>query len=249
MPAVSKSKYLVTMTWDDAPHLDDDVKEALWDSIPPYQREARSKGVPSLGSGAIYPVPESDIKVDPFQIPEFWPKCFGMDVGWKCTAAIWLAHDRENDMWYLYHEYARGQAEPVIHAEGIKAPGHWIPGAIDPASRGRAQRDGEQLFENYINLGLNITKANNGVEAGLMQIWGLLSTGRLKVFSTCQKWFEEYRIYRRDEQGKIVKENDHLMDCTRYGIVTGRVIASQIPYDDYEQDDRPDDTRNDTTGY
>jgi hypothetical protein len=43
-----------------------------------------------------------------------------------------------------------------------------------------------------------------------------LSIGRTKVFSTLQNFFAEYRLYRRDENGKIVKKKDHLMDCMRY---------------------------------
>ncbi len=37
--------------------------------ISPHQLEARMNGIPTLGSGAIYPVPEEDIICDPFQIP------------------------------------------------------------------------------------------------------------------------------------------------------------------------------------
>ena len=60
------SKLVVGATWDDVPHLSPEQKAELWGSIPPYQRDARSKGIPQLGSGAIYPVPESEIVVDPF---------------------------------------------------------------------------------------------------------------------------------------------------------------------------------------
>jgi phage terminase large subunit-like protein len=34
------SKYVVMATWDDAPHLNDEVKKELWESIPPFQRDA-----------------------------------------------------------------------------------------------------------------------------------------------------------------------------------------------------------------
>jgi hypothetical protein len=47
-------------------------------------------------------------------------------------------------------------------------------------------------------------------------VWNRLSTGRLKVFKTLGAWFEEFRLYRRDQKGHVVKENDHLMDATRY---------------------------------
>lgn len=222
-------KAVVTATWDDVPHLSKAQKDALWQSIPPYQRDARSKGIPQLGSGAIYPVPESEIRVDPFPIPEHWPRAFALDVGWNKTAAIWGALDRDTDTVYLYHEYYKGQAEPSIHAEGIKAPGAWIPGAIDPAAGGRSQKDGDKLIDLYRNLGLSLVRADNRVESGLYTTWQLLSSGKLKIFSTCQHWFEEYRIYRRDEKGKVVKQKDHLMDATRYFVTTGRDIADTQP--------------------
>lgn len=209
-------KFVVSATWDDVPHLSKKAKEDLWSSIPPYQRDARSKGVPQLGSGAIFPVPEGDIIVKPFEIPKFYKKGFGMDVGWNRTAAIWGARDLETDIVYLYSEHYRGQAEPSVHAEAIKSRGVWIPGEIDPASRGRSQDDGKQLLQQYIDLGLELNKADNTVESGIYDVWQRLSAGKLKVFSNLQNWLAEYRVYRRDEKGRVVKSNDHAMDATRY---------------------------------
>lgn len=139
-----------------------------------------------------------------------------MDVGWNNTAAVWGALDRDTDVLYLCHEYKRSQAEPSIHVAGIKAPGDWQPGFIDPASRGRSQRDGEQLLQDYRNLGLHLQLADNGVESGLYGVWNRMSTGRLKVFNSLVGWLGEFRLYRRDENGRVVKQNDHLMDCMRY---------------------------------
>jgi hypothetical protein len=146
------SKLVVSCTWDEVPHLTRKQKKDLWASIPPYQREARSKGVPTLGIGAIYPVPEDDIVVDDFPIPAHFPRGYGMDVGWKRTAGVWGAHDRDANIIYLTSEHYRGQAEPSIHAEGIKSRGLWIPGVIDPAARGRSQIDGQRLLEIYKEL-------------------------------------------------------------------------------------------------
>ena len=215
--------------WDDVPHLSEQDKSDMEKSLPPHQRDARRKGIPSLGSGAIYPLPEEDIKVAPFVIPKHWPRAYGMDVGWNRTAAIWGATDRDSGVTYLYAEHYRGQAEPSIHASAIKKCGDWIPGAIDPASRGRAQKDGEQLLELYQNEGLLLSLADNGVETGIHRTFEMLSTGQLKVFSTLQSWFKEFRIYRRDEKGKIIKANDHLMDATRYFAMTGIDIAITKP--------------------
>lgn len=229
MPEISASKYLVTASWDDVPHLSEEAKAQLLASTLPHLRDARSKGKPGLGSGAIYPVEESEIIVQPFRVPVWWPRAYGMDVGWNRTAAAWGAMDQENDCLYLYSEHYRGQAEPSIQATAVKTRGDWIPGVIDPASRGRGQADGKKLMEMYCDLGLDLEKADNAVEAGIYEVWERLSTGRLKVFSTMQNWLAEYRLYRRDTKGAIVKEHDHLMDATRYLVKSGIARAKVKP--------------------
>jgi phage terminase large subunit-like protein len=72
-------KTMIQAGWDDVPHLDLAEKTALLATTPPFQREARTKGLPQLGAGAIYQLPESDIKIPPFDLPESWPRCWGMD--------------------------------------------------------------------------------------------------------------------------------------------------------------------------
>ena len=42
-------------------------------------------------------------------------------------------------------------------------------------------------------------------------------------------WLSEFRLYRRDEKGNVVKENDHLMDATRYLVVSGLQVATTEP--------------------
>jgi hypothetical protein len=133
--------------------------------------------------------------------------------------------DPDQDRWTLYHEHYGSHAEPSIHARAIQAPGLWIRGVIDPAARGRSQEDGKQLIETYRDLGLDLTVAINAVETGLYQVWERLSTGRLTVFRTLSNWRKECRLYHRDEQGRIVKANDHLMDCSRYLIMSGTEVA------------------------
>lgn len=229
MPEISESKFLVQAGWDDVPHLDEDTKRKLLASALPHTRDARTKGIPSLGSGAIYPIPESDIIVEPFQIPSYYRRVYGMDVGWNRTAVVWGALDPGDDVLYLHTEHYRGHAEPSIHAQAIKARGAWIPGVIDPASRGRQQADGKVLLQNYRDLGLDLQPAVNSVDSGLYEVYDRLSTLRLRVFSTLKSWLAEYRLYRRDESGKIVKEHDHLMDATRYLVVSGIKIARTKP--------------------
>lgn len=231
MGEISPSRYTVTCGWDDVPHLDEKTKRELLESTQPYLREARSKGIPSLGSGAIYPVPVSEIACEPFQIPAHWKRAYGMDVGWRKTSVIWIAEDPEDGTRFAYSEYYRGEARPPQHAEAVRVRGDWIRGAIDPAARGRGQDDGKRLFDQYRALGLNVIPADNSVESGIYQIWSRLETGRMRVFSTLQNLLAEYRLYRRDERGRIVKEDDHAMDAWRYGNSTFDAIASVRPMD------------------
>ncbi len=224
-------RFKLTMGFDHVPHLSDESKAKLLLAFPPHERDARSKGIPQLGSGAIYPVTESDILVDDFPIPDHWPRAYSLDVGWNRTAAIWGALDRETDTVYLYSEHYRGQAEPSIHAAAIRARGEWILGVVDPAARGRNQKDGTQLVQDYIDLGLHLDFAFNGVESGIYEVWQRLSTGRVKVFKSMSNFRYEYKLYRRDDKGRIVKENDHLMDATRYLIMSGLDRAKTKPAD------------------
>ena len=61
----------------------------------------------------------------------------------------------------------------------------------------------------------------NGVEAGVMEMLDRMQTGRWKVFSTLNDWFEEFRMYHRDE-GRIVKEMDDLLSASRYAYMMRR---------------------------
>jgi hypothetical protein len=56
-------------------------------------------------------------------------------------------------------------------------------------------------------------------------------SGRLKVIASLTNWFREFRKYHRDDKGsgKIVKRDDHLMDATRYLIVSGRLLMRPVP--------------------
>ncbi len=222
------NRCVVSCGWDDVPHLDEATKTKMLAKLPPHQRDARTKGIPQLGSGAIYPVLPEDVEVDDFQIPLHWKKAYGMDVGWNRTAAIFGAWDQDSDIIYITSEHYRGQAEPVVHAKAIQARGKWLTGAIDPAAKGRSQVDGQQLLKLYKNAGLNLVLADNSVEAGIYEVWERLSTGRLKIFKSCRSTMSEFKVYRRDKLGKIVKSNDHAMDALRYLIKTmQRVFAFQ----------------------
>jgi hypothetical protein len=50
----------------------------------------------------------------------------------------------------------------------------------------------------------------------------------LKIFETLPRIQREYTLYRRDLNGKVIKENDHLLDALRYALnMIIRAISKQ----------------------
>lgn len=225
---IINSRVYVIASHDDAPHITAEEKKRLYDAYSPHEREARTKGIPSLGSGLIYPVPESSILVAPFAIPDHWPRCFGMDFGWHNTAAVFIAHDQDNDVAYLYGEYLAGHLTPQHHAfQLIKQGADWMPGAYDHAGESANQDYGGNVVDLYQQAGIrNWSPADKrSVNKGIYTVLQRMETGKLKIFTTLTKLMTEMRMYSRDENGKIMKGNDHLMDAMRYGVVTGLPLA------------------------
>lgn len=216
------SKIVVTCGWDDVPHLDEAWKKQTEAATPPWLREARKLGIPTDSVGKVYPIEEDAFVIPPVPIPAHWRRCIGFDHGYFNTAAVWLAYDKDNDTAYLYSDYKRGEVPLDLHAMAIRARGDWIPGAGDAAAR---DSSGEQIIAQYKARGVKLVLPNKAVDAGVQEVFSRLSTGKLKVFNTCVKWLDEFRRYRYDKNQRIVKEHDHLMDATRYAIMTGLKIA------------------------
>jgi phage terminase large subunit-like protein len=57
----SPDRHVTSMTIDDVDHYSDEERKRIIASYPPHEVEARTKGIPVLGSGRIFPVPEATI--------------------------------------------------------------------------------------------------------------------------------------------------------------------------------------------
>jgi len=225
---------VTTMTIEDAEHYSPEERAAIIASYPAHEREARTKGIPTLGSGRICPIADEEIKVEPFEIPAHWPQICGIDFGWDHPfAAARIAWDRDADTIYVIGEYRQREASPIIHAASLRPWGDWIPVAWPHDGLQHDKGSGEQLAAQYRAQGLSLTPeratfedGTNGVEAGVSDMLQRMQTGRWKVFSTCQSWLEEFRLYHR-EDGKIVKERDDLISASRYALMMKRVAVVQ----------------------
>lgn len=220
-------KFYMHASWDDNPHLTEETKETMRKAYKPHELEAREKGIPTIGEGMVYQIPESVFVIDPINIPSHF-SCFnGMDVGWEDpTAVVMMAHDRENDVIYVYKEYKLNHQTPETHASLLAPQGlNWIPTICDPASNMRSQDEGVTILSKYRAAGIPLIKGKRTRETSIQEIMQRINTDRFKIFSNCRKLLDEWRVYSRDINGKVINGNDHLMNALEYGILEGTKYA------------------------
>lgn len=230
--------YLKTATWADAPHLDPVEIERLGAAYPDYELEARSKGIPMLGSGRVFPVSEEDIKCDPFKIPPHYAQIKGIDFGIDHPAAgASLAWDRDRDIIYVYDCYRKKDETPVYHAAQINKANPWIPVSWPHDGLQRGKADGKQLKDQYAVHGVNLLSLSarysndkggaQPEEPVIMEILERCQTGGFKVFSNLGEFFEEFRGYHRKD-GKIVARRDDVLKAVFYGVMMKRYARQEV---------------------
>ena len=122
----SSDRSVITMTIDDVAHFTAEERAAIIASYPAHEREARTRGVPTLGSGRIFPVSEDSIACEPREFPEYFVRIGGMDFGWDHPfAAVEVVWDRDADVVYVARCLRIREATPVQHAAALR---HWGAG-------------------------------------------------------------------------------------------------------------------------
>jgi len=226
--------HVTQMTIEDAAHYSPEQRAAIIASYPAYERDARIKGIPQLGSGRVFPIDEDEIRCEAFAIPPHWVQIGGLDFGWDHpSAGVKLAWDRDSDTLYVIAAHRQREQTPAMFAAALKPWGAWLPWAWPHDGLQHDKGSGEQLAAQYKQQGLGMlpTRATfedgtNGVEAGVAEMFDRMQTGRLKVFAHLNDWFEEFRLYHRKD-GLIVKEGDDLLSATRYAMMMKRFAIVQ----------------------
>lgn len=227
----SPDRHVTTMTIDDALHISPEERAKIIAGYLPHEREARSKGVPMLGSGRIFTMPEEAIvEPDLSYVPPHWVKLWGIDFGiGHPFAAVLVAWDRDNDVLHVLNGFRMPDALPIMHAFRMKQIGQMVPVAWPQDGTAREKSGGETLATSYKKQGLmmhgqHATWPDGGVstEAGILEMQERMSTGRFRVAASMTEWFEEYRMYHRKD-GMIVKERDDLMSASRIAVMMKRI--------------------------
>lgn len=227
--------HITRMTIEDALHYTPEQRQAVIAAYPAHEREARARGVPTMGSGRVFPIAEEFIKMDAFELPDHWPQLGALDFGWDHpSAAVKLAWDRDNDVIYVTACHRARENTPTMFAPAVKAWGNWLKWAWPHDGLQHDKGSGVQLAHQYASAGLDMLPqratfedGSSGVEAGIADMLDRMETGRLKVFAHLNDWFEEFRLYHRKD-GLIVKEGDDLMSATRYGVMMRRFATVKL---------------------
>jgi phage terminase large subunit-like protein len=221
------------MTIDDAEHYSPEDRARIIAAYPEHEREARARGIPIMGSGLVFPVAESTIKIDPFPIPNHWARINGIDIGWDHPAAfVAMAHDRDTDTVYVYDAWKIRNATPAQQAQMAMAKGlNVIPTAWPHDGLQHDKGSGTEIRGEYKKYGMNMLAeraqfppqpdgkpGGNGLEAGISMMLTRFQARQLRVFSHLTEWFDELRLYHRKD-GIIVKLDDDIISATRYGLM------------------------------
>src|SRR6516162_5296686 len=164
----SPDRYVQMMTIEDVGHFSQEEKQRIIASYPKWEVEARTKGVPILGSGRIFPVEESKIACEHRDFPSHWPRIGGMDFGWDHPfAAVELVWDRDTDVVYVSRVHRLKEATPIEHAAAIRPWGKDLRWSWPrDGKRETLEGAGIALAEQYKAQGLNMLHEHAQFEDG-----------------------------------------------------------------------------------
>lgn len=232
--------YLKTATWEDAPHLAENEKSRLRLVYPSYELEARTRGVPMMGEGRVFPVSEDEIKCEPFEIPRHFAQIVGVDFGIDHPAAgCRLAWNRDGDILYVVEGYRAANKTAEYHGPRVKKLSQdWMPVSWPHDGMNRDKASGKVLKDQYAAEGVttmlsmsarydNDKGGPQAQEPVILEILERMNTGRFKVFSTCNDWFEEFRSYHRKD-GKLVAVRDDLLKSSFYAVMMKRFARTNV---------------------
>ena len=234
--------YIKGATWDDAPHLSKEDKDRLSASYRDHERDARTQGIPMMGEGAVFPVSDDKIRIDPIKVPGHWARIKGCDFGIDHPAAgVEIAWDRDQDVIYVIDGYKQKNETAAYHAVWFNKANKFVPVSWPHDGMNREKSGGRTLAQHYRDHGVNMlsrsarypkargeTEEKGGpqpVEPIVDEMLERMATGRLKVFSTLPEWFEEKRSYHRKD-GRIVDSRDDMLKATFYAVMMIRYAVA-----------------------
>ncbi|MGL5582854.1 MAG: terminase large subunit domain-containing protein [Cetobacterium sp.] len=235
--------YCQNATWDDAPHLTEEAKAELLASIPEWQREMRSKGLPVFGQGLIFNISNDDITVDNISIKPWWSILWSLDIGDTNdpTVITLNAYDPDNEVYYVVSQECldkdrspEAAANFILNSEYPLAPvqaphdaGDGRDGSAGYATlmRQKGVKVRHEPFRNPVNtktdqIGVS-NRSNRSIETGLYYMNDYFKSGKLKLHKQCIGFLKDKNSYHSTAQGKLKSTTgEHHIDSARYGFMS-----------------------------
>jgi hypothetical protein len=168
-------------------------------------------------------------KVEPFDIPTDWPRYLGVDPGLENQGRVWLAHDIQHDILYVYRAERPDKKSTSEHAADVRATAQRHQENVVILAVGTKSEEQQRL--DWRNEGLPVADLPfHDVESGIDRVIRLLRQWRIFFFEDdgdngMTRLFDEIGTYKRklDENDQPTAEIEdkkkyHLLDGLRYGV-------------------------------
>lgn len=245
-PEIAEHYGCVTVGWDDVPEYHADGTEMLTkktraqllSTYKPWEIEARTKGIATVGAGAVFPFSDySKFKFSLTDIPIHakWDKIVGIDFGYATdpTVLMWVAYEGPTDTFYVCSEKTfKNRETPDQYAYHLTNPNAFCPVSWprDGSTEGRyTESQGTavevlrdhgvwMLDKPFTNVDKN-GKENNHKWPGISSIYQYMQADRFFIEERCFNLLREMQNYHfHNETKKYVGADDHI-DALRYAVV------------------------------
>jgi phage terminase large subunit-like protein len=239
----------VRVAWDDLPEYDPwgepfflqkDRDQLLRDYMP-HERDARTRGIPVMGMGAVFPLLDWPLYDSPdydFDTMPWLERVISLDLGLindKTVISFMLRDPREEIIWLHRQIIVGGRTEalPEMYLPFLMAPNCFGTPIALPPDAGRPgvyTLTSESVREVFENSGLNVIrnpifnppdaqgKTTNNKAFGINLMRQLMEQRKFMVNRSCIEFISECGSYFVDERGKY-SDPDDTIDSARYGLL------------------------------
>ena len=234
----------------DNPHIDPSYLKFL-NALPEKRRRQLRDGDWDTFEGQYFHEWRRDIHVvEPFDIPENWPRARGADFGtrapWCC---LWGAWDNDGNC-YIYREAYAAGLTPELQArqaaelswwedeQGTRHKERYERTVADPSVFGDKRGAGRTVAQMWADNGFRVTPAKRASRvsgwANMRQyLWDTdASTPRMYVFSNCSNLIRTIplQVYAKlDQEDLDTTVEDHAVDALRYLLSTRPMGTREVP--------------------
>tara|TARA_S200002703_G_scaffold28879_1_gene24670 strand:- start:357 stop:1292 length:936 start_codon:yes stop_codon:yes gene_type:complete len=231
-----KRKFIPATLFDNPYLSDDGMYEANLLSLPEHQRRQLLEGDWDINEGAAFPEFTRKIHVvDPYEIPQSWPRFRAADYGYgSYSAVVWFAVAPDEQLivyreLYVSKVLATDLADMVLDLESDEKIRY---GVLDSSLWHKRGDTGPSLAEQMIVKGCRWRPADRSKGSRIagknelhrrLQVDEFTEEPRLVFFSNCYNTISQLPALPLDKNNPEdvdTKAEDHVYDALRYGIMT-----------------------------